>query len=180
MKEFHQWPILCIAGKISPILISPIAHVTLREVANFTLGENFRQWHAMAKLTKIFTYTVLEKSGEDIAILILLPVLCILTLHNFAIQPCYTVSLTIPHRARWTGCHNHDASYYCYYCYYWWSSETFKYVYTNDNRVHLYTAFCDALNYVGLATPSFQHTRAHTHTLAHTHTHTHTHIPYLL
>ena len=34
--------------KFSLILISPIEHVTLPEVANFSLGEKFSQWHELA------------------------------------------------------------------------------------------------------------------------------------
>ena len=40
-------------------LISPIVHITLPEVANFALGENFPQCHALAKLAKISACTVL-------------------------------------------------------------------------------------------------------------------------
>ena len=39
-EKFRQWLVLCIARKRSPILISPIAHVTLPEVVNFSLREN--------------------------------------------------------------------------------------------------------------------------------------------
>ena len=41
-ENFRQWSVLCIASKVSPILISPIARANLPEVANFTLGEKFR------------------------------------------------------------------------------------------------------------------------------------------
>ena len=55
--------------KILSILISPIARANLREVANFTLGENFLykkvlQWHVLAKLAKNTVYNKFVLDNE--------------------------------------------------------------------------------------------------------------------